>query len=421
MKVLLVSNLYPPQVVGGYELYCQDVAAELRASGNDVVIATSRPFNPAPGLTDDGGDVRRIFQPVYQYDGRLVHEVPLGGVAGYLRATAFSGVNVANAQALARCIEDCWPDQIWIFNPLALGPVGIVETALTSGRPVTILLADNIDGVVAACAGRQAWLPRWAALKRHVSAVACSERTLVANEVHGRYHRHAVIPLPVHVAATIVPPESAVSNGPLRLLYFGQIAAHKGVMESLRALAAFRQTVEGSGATLDFIGGGTESFRGEVSAQIATLGLGESVRVLGPMERWLLHRELPGYDAALLLLPEQEAFGMVAVEALFGGLPPVISVSAGVSKLLPQDYPLFVHDRGSADEVCARLQWCMHNRAGLRGLAGRVGGQLKALLSPPRVVREIVEFANGAPPPAHSFDLQELLDVATMVEIRHLL
>ena len=42
MKVLIVTNLYPPHHHGGYELRCAQVAEHLLASGHDVRVVTSR-------------------------------------------------------------------------------------------------------------------------------------------------------------------------------------------------------------------------------------------------------------------------------------------------------------------------------------------------------------------------------------------
>jgi glycosyltransferase involved in cell wall biosynthesis len=294
--------------------------------------------------------------------------------------------------------------------------VGVVETALTAGKPVLILLGDDLDGVVATTATRLAWLPRWAALKRHVHAVSCSARTLERNEAHGRYRRHTIIPLPVSVPGSV--PAAPHAEGPLRLVYFGQMARHKGILESLAALAAFNKQPEGRRATMDFIGGGGSPFLHEVAAAVRQWGLDEAVRVRGPMERAALHRLLPTYDAALLLLPDQEAFGMVALEAAFLGLAPVLTTGPGVSALFPEDYPLFVTERADTHEICARLGWCLQHRAELRPLASQVGAQLRDRVSPNRVVRDILEFASMAEAPSHAYDLQELMNVMTMLEIR---
>ena len=51
MKILVVSNLYPPHYVGGYELRCAQVVEYLRAAGHQVRVVTS--FSKVPGA--DGG------------------------------------------------------------------------------------------------------------------------------------------------------------------------------------------------------------------------------------------------------------------------------------------------------------------------------------------------------------------------------
>ena len=42
MKILVVTNLYPPHHVGGYELGCRDVVEKLRARGHTVRVLTDR-------------------------------------------------------------------------------------------------------------------------------------------------------------------------------------------------------------------------------------------------------------------------------------------------------------------------------------------------------------------------------------------
>ena len=59
--------------------------------------------------------------------------------------------------------------------------------------------------------------------------------------------------------APVAEPRAA---GPVRLVTFGQIARHKGVLEALEALAQFRGKPGGAGATLDLIGGGVPVFGG---------------------------------------------------------------------------------------------------------------------------------------------------------------
>ena len=46
MKILVLSNLYPPDTVGGYELGCRQVVDALLARGHDVRVVTTAPRTP---------------------------------------------------------------------------------------------------------------------------------------------------------------------------------------------------------------------------------------------------------------------------------------------------------------------------------------------------------------------------------------
>ena len=48
MKVLVLSNLYPPDVIGGYELGCKQVVEALRGRGHDARVLTIAPRTPVP-------------------------------------------------------------------------------------------------------------------------------------------------------------------------------------------------------------------------------------------------------------------------------------------------------------------------------------------------------------------------------------
>ena len=41
MRILIITNLYPPQYLGGYELLCYQVAEYLMAQGHQVEVLTS--------------------------------------------------------------------------------------------------------------------------------------------------------------------------------------------------------------------------------------------------------------------------------------------------------------------------------------------------------------------------------------------
>ena len=60
-SILVLSNMYPPHHMGGYELSCRDVVDRWRARGHDVTVLTST--MRLPGVVDEPGERRRGIAP----------------------------------------------------------------------------------------------------------------------------------------------------------------------------------------------------------------------------------------------------------------------------------------------------------------------------------------------------------------------
>ena len=67
MKILIVSSLYPPYYVGGYELRCALVAEELRQRGHDVRVLTSRFGLPSTGPLEENIRGVQVDRALGQY------------------------------------------------------------------------------------------------------------------------------------------------------------------------------------------------------------------------------------------------------------------------------------------------------------------------------------------------------------------
>jgi hypothetical protein len=95
MRILVLTNFYPPHYVGGYELGCRDVVEGLRARGHQVAVLTStyKVYKPRGGqgvyrwlesdFTSDGNRTgffrllrkeitnRRAFRTPVAHSGRM--------------------------------------------------------------------------------------------------------------------------------------------------------------------------------------------------------------------------------------------------------------------------------------------------------------------------------------------------------------
>jgi glycosyltransferase involved in cell wall biosynthesis len=127
-------------------------------------------------------------------------------------------------------------------------------------------------------------------------------------------------------------PEAAAAvrhwaGGSPRVLFVGKLLTNKGVQLLLDAWP--RVLAEHPGARLLLAGFGEE--RPQFEAQIAELGVGDSVSISGRLEHDEVADLDPAADALVMPSTFPEAFGMVAVEAAASGALPI---SAGHSGML---------------------------------------------------------------------------------------
>jgi len=104
MRVLLVSNVFPPDAVGGYEQSARSVAEILRAEGNDVRVLTSRPARP---------DVAASDPPWIRRELLLQSDLRTGARPSPLRRIGIARQDFA---IVSRAVSDFRPDVHFLWN-----------------------------------------------------------------------------------------------------------------------------------------------------------------------------------------------------------------------------------------------------------------------------------------------------------------
>ncbi len=131
MRILILSNLYPPNVIGGYERLCFDVAEGLAARGHAITVLTST----------FGGRVA-------EYPGQTIHRVwtLLTGPDIYApyqgSPTQREDINTANLAHLHHAIEQVRPDVVFAWNLFFLD-ASILDALERCPVPVVVMLTDN--------------------------------------------------------------------------------------------------------------------------------------------------------------------------------------------------------------------------------------------------------------------------------------
>lgn len=286
MRILLISNLYPPHFVGGYELAAARNARALAAVGIEVVALTteSPARNPVGEVSTDG--VRVI---------RRLRMLP----GAYPDFPVSSGADGFNASAATAEIERVRPDLVWIWNPSFLGG-GFFDAIRLSAIPAALFLSDL---TVAA-------LPE---IPRDLPTAFASSALLAASLPHG-YRRDRAEVLPHWID---LPAESAALESD-EVLFAGRLMPDKGVDTLLEAAALMKRPCR-----LTFAGQGSAR---EIRRRADALGL-ERVSVVGAvdeMDAWFRECSVAALPTKLF-----EAQSLTPLEAMAWGVPTVTTRLGG--------------------------------------------------------------------------------------------
>ena len=340
MRILTLSNFFPPDVVGGYEILCAQMVTELRRRGHAVRVLTSTPR--APVGRDDRDEVHRLLR---------IDETanPLLRPSDW-RATATRSfiVDSHNVELLRQEVEDFHPDAVYISNLTGVGGVAIALAIELRGLPWVWRLDDAVPlrltglGVEGDSS--------FARLFTHLLAgswVASSQGLLDEISTGGGDLRGRVTIVPNWL--TGARPQGRDTwyhgQGPLRCLSVGQLAWDKGTHLAVEAIA--RLGDEGyPDVTLDILGTGPERFG--LEAQVARLGLSGRIRFHGQLPHAEALRRFETADILLFPTATREPFGLVALEAAVHGCVPIVTAGCGITEWLVDGVHLITAPRDAA-------------------------------------------------------------------------
>lgn len=337
MRILVITNMYPPHHYGGYELSCQDTVRRWSAAGHDVSVLTSDIDVPGAGPDDNREPVRRDLRMYWDDFVLLSPSVP-----------ARVGVERANQAALRRAIEQARPDIVSVWNMGAFS-LGLLTTLHGRRLPVVFVLGDDwpvygqdLDAWSRIWRGRRASAAIVRAVTRLPTAAwdystmgpclfnSGSMRQVVAEHSGWTLPRNAIVHPGVDVRDfPVAPSDEPSGDGEWqgRLLYVGRIDERKGVDTAIRALPHIPR------ASLEIKGRGDGQHLLTLHALVSELGLEERVR-FSVVERRDLRKDYAAADALLFTSVYREPFGIVPLEAMACDTPVVATGVGGSGEYL---------------------------------------------------------------------------------------
>ena len=328
MRVLQVSNFYPPYWVGGYEQIAEWVASGLRDRGHQVDVLTGRgpAFDGRPEIhgeldLDLGGLWGTYFSKGMSFDD---------GLKGKLARNVFSPANYRATRRLIRAVK---PDLVSFWNP-ALVSFSPLVAAHREGVPAIVHLSDTTANVF-----RNPHPPIGDRALRHLGRIGVDlvlklarpaqfvvpsdflKRSMVSREGLPA-GRTAVLHWPVEPT---VSQSAATHRTPFahpRLLFVGTLIPEKGPEVLIAAFAqAFRQRPD---MTLTLVGGGPDGY----VASLRQKAEGLPVTFTGRLDREAVTRAYGAHDVLVFPSVWDEPYAVVPPEAMAMGLV-VIGTTAG--------------------------------------------------------------------------------------------
>ncbi len=358
LRLLVLSNLYPPAVRGGYEVECHGVVEHLRR-GHDVTVVTS---------TEGDGDephVRRLLP--WSEDTR----------AGVLRAPLAS---LRATRVIAGVLDDVRPELVWVWNGAGV-PYVALRDLHRSGIPVAYRVCEHWFGgiydedlllrfVLGDAAGHGAWAHVARAANRLPPLRVRTDEPAAPTAIswNSRYLRDAVgVPPALRaVYEEIVHPVTAGADAmdgiprkpadPPEVVFVGRLETQKGPDVAVRALAELRGR-HGLDARLVVVGGGDETL---VTATADELGVAAQVELTGPLRGAELHAWLSRASAWVIPSVWDEPAPNVCVEAALARVPAVAARVGGIPEMLHDEEHALLFERGDhagcADQLARTLR-----------------------------------------------------------------
>lgn len=328
MKILVLSNMYPPDVLGGYELGCRQVVDGLRGRGHDVRVLTASPR--MAGCEDDGPHVvRRLQLNDLWYNATRSRSNPAVNVVWDVDANWVSSHNV---HVLIREVEEFRPDVAYPWMLLGVGGLGLLGCLQYLKIPWVWHLMDEVPAQLCATNYRVvAGLARM--YDRFVSGryLACSRAMVERIEAKGVRLAGEVELIPNWIVGDRPAPRSDYyRSGTLRVVSAGRVIREKGVDLLVEAAGLLRaRGIEDF--VIDIYGPILDRSIPDLSR---SLGLSDRVRFHGAVPQAELARRFDEADLFAFPTEEREPFGFAPLEAAARGCVPLMSRACGIAEWL---------------------------------------------------------------------------------------
>ncbi len=359
MRILVVSNFYPPEFFGGYELGCCEIVNGLRRNNHDVIVCTTPSHL---GFVNQPKTLRYleladIYRPVVMRSDCQ----SLADIKARL-------INYHNISVLLDIAAHFQPDVVYLWNLLGLGVAGIVSVLNHVGLPWVWHLMDRVPAAVSELRnpGLEILMDSDGGLFTRGTIVAVSNTLIEECKSFGVNLGDQIVFLPTWTSRTGDLAARSQRGKTLRCLYVGTLGEHKGtgfILEAARLL--IRQQYRDFSIDLHGLGD-CDSYRSKALQN----NIDAFVRVHGPASQEEVYPLYLEHDVFLFPTSPREPNAFAVYEAASAGCVPLISRICGNAEWLVDNVHVIKIDR-SAEGLAQALGAVLDGQIDLEGLRRR--------------------------------------------------
>ncbi|NLE45723.1 MAG: glycosyltransferase family 4 protein [Chloroflexi bacterium] len=350
MRILFLTNYYPPFEVGGYEQLCRDVAVRLSQRGHRIAVLTSDHITRETMLSSEAS-VSRLLRTQPARNARL-------SIAAQFLLTRRRAER-HNRSIFRETAREFGPDIVFIWNLQGLPYDLALDAEALPGIAVAYWLAGYTPAEpdlfwrywMQPPPVRAPLLP----IKRFLSKIALAQMKREGRPVHPHMHHVGVVSEYMKckglAEGTLPPHARVIHNGvetdvfyrdapppdaplPTNLLIAGRVSPDKGIHVAIDAVEQLARSRPQRDFRLLIAGDGPAEYLAYLHKRAEGHNVTDLVSFLG----WLPRERIPAvmHDSHILLLTtiHPEPFARVVLEGMAAGLAVVGTLTGGTGELL---------------------------------------------------------------------------------------
>jgi glycosyltransferase involved in cell wall biosynthesis len=350
MKILIISNFYPPYTLGGQERSCQQVVDGLKRKGHQVVVLTSMFGINQP--VEDPGDVKRILY-------LETDMVPWRESFRFFRESKKREIH--NLTWMQRYLDDFSPDIVFVWGMwnMSLNIPALAEATFpdrvvyrfadywptlpnqkelywrTPARVWFYRIPKRLIAVIALALLRKAPVPPSLNFKRAICVSTATHDKLLESGIKLKDTR--VIHTGIDASLYLNNPEKQSIRSDqkfFKLLYAGRLAPEKGIETLIHAMDNLVKRGGYDCIRLNLAGPGIADHEKYLRDLVCKNDLNEFVTFLGVIPNEKMPLVMAEHDVLLLPSRWAEPFPRIILEGMLSGLVVLATPNGGIREII---------------------------------------------------------------------------------------